>query len=404
MSLPINPKFISQDMATDAELSAASTEDRKRENHTGTQAASTIHDFSTAVQSSIGYTPENALNKTTNLSSPDNIKYPTTQAVSTALLSKFNTPGGTTSQYIRGDGSLADFPALSGLLTKGTKTIFCIDNGDYATGQAAINAASPGDTVMFGVKSGGWGDLVIPAGKKLSLIGLQSRRAVMVQVGSISFAPTTGLNTNENELYIESLFITSNSANALSFGGTAPSRIRLNGCYIYTSGATTQLCNFTNSNSLSSWYIYDSILLTANSQDVIRNSANYGRIFYSTIDSVGILIKNTAGLIDVRECILSTNFTGNAVEVSGGSILCGYSQIANSGTNASGVLVSAGALFAGSYNSFAVTSGTGYCVRGTGYYVYGPTVFANSAIGAYNVKVQNTLTNLPITTTFTSAP
>lgn len=50
MAKLINSGFISPEMTTDAELDAASTEDRKRENHTGTQTASTISDFSTAVQ------------------------------------------------------------------------------------------------------------------------------------------------------------------------------------------------------------------------------------------------------------------------------------------------------------------------------------------------------------------
>lgn len=314
----------------------------------------------------------------------------------------FNIPDASATK--RGLLSTANWTYFNNKLSKGTKTIFCIDNGDFANGQAAIDAASAGDTIMFGVKAGGWGDLVIPAGKKLSLMGLQSRRSVFVQIGSISFAPTTGLNINENELYLESLFFNSSNPNVVSFGGTAPARVRINGCYIYSSNATTQLCNFSNSNAQSTWYIYDSILLTSNNQDLIRNSMNYGRIFYSAMDSVGVLLKNTAGASEIRECVLSTNFTGNAIEVNGGSVLCGYSQISNAGANSSGVLISTGAIFAGSYNGFSIPTGSGYCVRGTGFYVYGPTVFANSALAAYNVKVQNTLTPVPFTTTFTLAP
>jgi hypothetical protein len=42
-------------------------------------------------QNSLGYTPENVTNKATNLTSPDNSKYPTTLAVSDALAGKQNT-------------------------------------------------------------------------------------------------------------------------------------------------------------------------------------------------------------------------------------------------------------------------------------------------------------------------
>ena len=42
-------------------------------------------------QNSLGFTPENVANKATNLTSPDNTKYPTTQAVSTALSGKADT-------------------------------------------------------------------------------------------------------------------------------------------------------------------------------------------------------------------------------------------------------------------------------------------------------------------------
>ena len=47
-----------------------------------------------------------------------------------------------------------DTAVYTNRLIKGTKTIFCIDNGDFATGQDAINAAAAGDTILFGVKSG----------------------------------------------------------------------------------------------------------------------------------------------------------------------------------------------------------------------------------------------------------
>jgi hypothetical protein len=60
--------------------------------------------FITNVITALGYTPENVANKATNLTSPDNTKYPTTQAVADGLSGKEDTiTAGTTSQYYRGD-------------------------------------------------------------------------------------------------------------------------------------------------------------------------------------------------------------------------------------------------------------------------------------------------------------
>jgi hypothetical protein len=290
-------------------------------------------------------------------------------------------------------------------LTKGTKTIFCIDNGDFATGQAAIDAATANSTILFGVKTGGWGDLVIPAGKKLSLKGLVTDRSTqLVQVGSITFSPTTGLNINENELYIDSLFISNNTATVVTFGGTAPARIRLNNCYIYTSGSSNQTCVFSNSSPQSSWYIKDCGVNSTNSQIMIQSSVNYGRIHDSDADCNGIVYQNDSGTVEVRNSILTSTSSGVIVNILAGSALTGYSQFTNNGANSSGIAVAAGAIFANSYNSYSIPAGTGYCVRGTGVHVYGQMVFANSALAAYNVKVQSTLTNIPFTTSFTLSP
>lgn len=61
-------------------------------------------------QNNIGYTAENSANKQNDLTS-SSIKYPTVDAVLGGLSEKFNNPTGTTSQYIRGNGSLATFAA-----------------------------------------------------------------------------------------------------------------------------------------------------------------------------------------------------------------------------------------------------------------------------------------------------
>ena len=75
------------------------------------------------VNSALGYTPENVANKSSDLTSPDNTKYPTTLAVSTALAAKQNT----LTNPITGTGTTNFLPKFSGTNTISNSQIF--DNG-----------------------------------------------------------------------------------------------------------------------------------------------------------------------------------------------------------------------------------------------------------------------------------
>jgi len=293
--------------------------------------------------------------------------------------------------------------SLATKLTKGAKTIFCIDNGDFPNGQAAINAASAGDTILFGAKSGGWGDLVIPAGKKLSLMGLQSERSIYSQFGSITFSPTTGTQINENELYLDNMYFTSSTAPAITFGGTAPARIRINNCYILAGGSQRAIL-LNNSNAASSAYVNESTVISGNSAVIVQSSLGYVKLYRTSIDGVSTGLQVDSGYVEMNLSNISLNYSGVSVSILGGTLLTGYCLIANTGSNSSGVSVATGAVFANSFNTFSIPTGTGYCVRGTGIHAYGPTIYANSSLAAYNVKVQNTLTNAAYTTSFTLAP
>lgn len=87
-----------------------------RDNHTGTQTASTINDFNTAVDSRIsniiGTAPANldtlqelaaALGNNANFAS----------SITTSLAGKFNNPTGNASQVVLGDGTLGTLPVIS---------------------------------------------------------------------------------------------------------------------------------------------------------------------------------------------------------------------------------------------------------------------------------------------------
>jgi hypothetical protein len=63
--------------------------------------------FITNVITALGYTPENVANKATNLTSPDNTKYPTTQAVANGLALKLNIGAATHCKYFAYDNVTA---------------------------------------------------------------------------------------------------------------------------------------------------------------------------------------------------------------------------------------------------------------------------------------------------------
>lgn len=298
--------------------------------------------------------------------------------------------------------------ALAAKLTKGTKTILCIDNGDYATGQAAVDAASAGDTIIFGAKSGGWGNLVIPAGKKLSLMGLQAPRTPYVAVGTITYSPSSGTNITENELYVDSLFITSSSTTCVAFGGTNLGRIRLSNCYIYPTG-TNKAIELTNTASsggvTSSAYLHDCIILsTGTTATLLETSTPYVKLYRTSFDSGLLSLKVNAGSVESDSCAFTVNQASEVINIAGGSFLCGRTLITNTATNGSGVAIAATGVFSSNHNTFSVATGTGYCIRGTGYHLYGTQLINNSALSAGNVKIQSTVQSFAFTTAFTSSP
>lgn len=299
---------------------------------------------------------------------------------------------------------------LSQKLTRGSTTIFCIENGDYATGQAAIDVANNGDTIVFGPKSsvGSWGNLTIPAEKKLSLVGLMSERGITVRVGKITYSPTTG-NGNSNEVFISNLLIDAGSGNyGVVFGGSAQSRLRIVGCYLYTSDHGC--LSLTNTTSGSSFYMYDCVVngVTA-SVAIIESACPWVQITGTSVNSSGGSknIQVTSGTFEFSLGKLASNSSTNPVaDVSGGTMIIANSSITNSTTNGSGVNIStSGAIYIGVQNYYSIATGTGYCVTGVtgGVHFYAYNFFNDSAAAAGNVNMKNVLTNLPFTTAFTSS-
>lgn len=345
-----------------------------------------VYDSSTFLwkNSAVLSTKENVTNKATDLTSPDNIKYPSTLTVSTALSSK---------------------------LSKGTNTIFCIDNGDYATLQAAIDAAPSyptSCTILVGSKSGGWGDIVLPANKNLSITGLSAPKSEQVVfVNSVTYSPTTGTNPVANNIHLCNLFISPQTAiQAVTFGGTAPARLRFTSCYIYGAAATSVILSNTNGVYSTSSFTDCYFDMGNTSNTHISSSLRYAVFDRCNFNSGNKAFNVTGGFIQIGLSALQVNSTNEIITISNANTLVAManSLIQNSTTNGSGVLIGTSAYFQSINNIITVATGTGYCVRGTGIHLYGQTTTGNSAISTNNVKMQNTLTNLPYTIGLTASP
>jgi hypothetical protein len=107
-------------------------------------------DWSTfnAKQPAIGYTPENVANKAINLTSPDDTKYPTTLAVSTALAGKQNT----LTNPITGTGASGQVAFWSGTGTQtGSNNLFW----DNVNGRLGIGTNAPTTNLDIRVSGAG---------------------------------------------------------------------------------------------------------------------------------------------------------------------------------------------------------------------------------------------------------
>lgn len=303
-------------------------------------------------------------------------------------------------------------------LGPGQKVFWVVEGGKYATLQAAFDAASEGDTIVVGPKATGtWGDLVITENKTMSYVGLNGVNGKQSKIGAITFSPATGgLNINRNEHFFANLMVSGSFASqAVLFSGTGAGRMRFAGCFINNTSATGDgvvNSNTFNTGTTSSLWLDDTVVLVSTTSGAaIRQSGQYTFVKNRCDISGGAnAVVLTAGTFESVGATIEMNGTGSVISVTAtlptvASCLLVYSTVRNTTTNGSGVtLTGNGAVLSAGDAAFVVATGTGYCVRGTGTFLYAQNIFSNSAAAAYNVKVQNTVTALPVTTTFTSSP
>ncbi len=307
---------------------------------------------------------------------------------------------------INGLHSMQDVPTGTGsgiANGKNGKTIFVLDNGDYSTLQAAIDAASQGDILLVGAKSGGWGNITIPANMQLTIKGLQPPQAKNVIIGSVTFSPTTGANINLNEIWISNLFINTTNQQAVTFGGNVPARLRIIDCYVNSSHASSQTILANNTGANSSLYLYRNRLSagTNTSPNPILQTSIYTRIFSCDIDYSGYAINVNGGTTEINNCVISYNTSNPVIQVQSNSLLvCGNaSLIQNTGVNGSGVNFNNAANSAGAFANmtFDIATGTGKVLNGSGIVGFSDVNLVNSISGARNISVSGTITKAAYT-------
>lgn len=330
---------------------------------------------------------------------------------------QLNGDAGTSGYVLTSNGAAAAPTWQVGSAGFGGRVHLVVEGGSYATLQAAVDAAITNDVILVGPKGSvspvtSWGDVTFPAGKRLSVVGLNSLRGQQANIGKVTFAPTTGLNILENTVFLENLFIDASFAGSqgVNFAGSAPARIRLLNCTIYNlSSVSGDAVVINNSGSGSSCYIDGTIIQGAGTSGVaINHIQGYTLIKNGTeVSDYQYQLQAAAGTVEILNAKFEGTLANEVIRMTGGLVTMGYSTIKNLTTNSTGVnMTTAGAAFLMGFSTFTIATGTGYCVNGVAGTVFLNTTnsYSNSVLAAYNVKVKNTLTATSVTTTFTSSP
>ena len=284
--------------------------------------------------------------------------------------------GGPPSGAAGGDltGSTYPNPIISSF---GGKTHWVVQGGKYATLQAAVDAAVAGDVILVGPaptgapQNGTWGNVTFPAQKRLSVVGLTGGQvSTQINIGLVTYSPTTGLNINENEVFLCGLFINANYAGTpgVTFGGTAPARIRLRACFLYNSGISGDGVSVSNSSASSSCYLDNCTVQT--------NSAN----------TTSIMVNHQAGYTWIK----------NGCDIAGGQYAL---RIAGGSVEASDVIFEVPALVTGTASAIANTTLTDASKTWTVNAFAGLKVYISSGVagsGQSRTIISNTATVLTI--------
>jgi hypothetical protein len=292
----------------------------------------------------------------------------------------------------------------------GGKIHWVVIGGNYASLQAAVTAAAAHDVIIVGPSSSTWGDVTFPALKPLSVIGLGPQHASEIAIGKVTFSPSSGGTADDNEIWLCNLYISGTfvGAQGLLFSGTAPARLKLQGCFIANSGLSGDGVVVNNSGGGSSAY-FDKCLFHAVVGNVTSTQVNhlqgYSRITGTDISDGLYAVACAAGQVDLSDVRMEYVVAGAVVNITGGTVAAQNVFVQNTTAGGSGLALAGTGVLILNNSVLDIAVGAGYCVQGPGgFFMYGQINYTNNALLARNVKVRTNITaSVPMTQAFTPA-
>ena len=287
-------------------------------------------------------------------------------------------------------------PSVPGFLPPPSQShvLWCVVGGNYSTLQAAVDAASSGDTILVGPNTAGWGDVVFPAQKVLSVSGLSSAaHSNTIRIGKVTYSPTTG-TVNENNIWMENLYVAGdfNGSQGLLFAGSAPARMRITGIFISNSGAGGDCVVSNNSGSGSSLYLDNCLTDNGTVGTMLRHTQGFTQVQDTELHAGAVAFSCAAGTLTIYNTRAEYALSGAVGVITGGTVSATSLFLRNTTTNGSGISVASPGVLLLDSSVFDVATGTGYCVSGNGTFLYGQVTFTNvAAVLARNVKTQLSL-------------
>ena len=290
----------------------------------------------------------------------------------------------------------------------GGNILWCVVGGAYATLQDAVNAAASGDTILVGPNLTGWGDVVFPAQKLLSVNGLTgAAHSNTVRIGKVTYAPAVG-TANENNIWLDNLYVAGNfnGSQGILFGGTAPARMRITAMFVSNSsgvGGNGIVSN--NSGVGSSLYLDNCLTADGTVGTMLVHTQGFTQVQDTELAAGAVAFSCAAGNLTFFTSRMEYALAGAVGVITGGTVTMTSTFIRNTTAGGSGISVANPGILIMDGRVFDVATGAGYCVSGNGVFLYGQVTYTNVAVVLpRNVKTQNTLTQAQMTQTPTPSP
>jgi len=270
-----------------------------------------------------------------------------------------------------------------------------VSGGLFTTLQQAVNVSSDGDTILVGPNLNGWGDVNLPALKRISIVGLAAKNTpTLVKVGKINFSPASGGAATFNEIHLENLYILStDTGSCVTIGGTSNCRLKIEGCYINISSIGSGNGVLVSGSSNASVYLDDCVLLGSNNLTGAGLFVQNNLVYVKNCDFDGF--KNsiyvsgsttTSSYIEIGLTKFTTRNLFEVIKIDKGTVAGNSNYFKNEVT---GTGVGIYNLSTGSFTNsiFDIPfSLTGYAISGSGLYAHSNNITVNT-----NFKLQNTV-------------